>query len=83
MGLLEMCSVAPSAEGSATLAMSGPDPAERIRRLLAARPGQGRRLLPVLIGCATAAVLVLPTVMVLGPAFAVADTAHCLERCPR
>ncbi|MGP4086085.1 M56 family metallopeptidase [Streptomyces sp. KR55] len=39
--LLEMCTVAPPAEGSEALALSGPDPAERIRRLLAARPEQG------------------------------------------
>ncbi|MFI5557571.1 M56 family metallopeptidase [Streptomyces sp. NPDC051738] len=81
--LLEMCTVAPSPGSSAALALSGPDPAERIRRLLAARPEPRRRLLPVLIACATVAVLALPAAMVLAPAFAVADTAHCGEHCPR
>jgi len=64
------------------LALNGPDPAERIRRLLTARPA-ARRGVALLAGCATAAVLAVPAALVLAPAVAVADTAHCGQRCPR
>nr|WP_241266460.1 M56 family metallopeptidase [Streptomyces scabichelini] len=76
--LLEMCSApaVPPPAASGTLAMTGPDPAERIRRLISAPSGAGSPLVGALAWAATATALALPMVLALGPALLLANTAH-------
>ena len=76
--LLAMCSApVPTWSGEAgALAMTGADPAERIRRLIAAPSGAAGPLVRALVPAVTAAVLVLPVVLALGPAILLFNTAH-------
>ncbi|MFE5602617.1 M56 family metallopeptidase [Streptomyces coelicoflavus] len=73
--LLGMCSTA-SPGGTGTLAMTGPDPAERIRRLIESPPATSARLSRALTALATAVVLATPAVIALAPALLLANTAH-------
>ncbi|MGP3684237.1 M56 family metallopeptidase [Streptomyces sp. IBSNAI002] len=79
--LLRMCTVAPGPVGPGALAMAGPDPAERIRRLIAGKAAPAGRLRRAAVACATAALIALPAAFALGPALLVADTAHCTGHC--
>ncbi|RKN10123.1 M56 family metallopeptidase [Streptomyces radicis] len=75
--LLDMCSQDPEDQAVGTVSMTGPDPAERIRRLLEPpSPTPRRRALPALALCAGAALLALPAAVSLAPAAAIAGTAH-------
>ncbi|GGZ98865.1 M56 family metallopeptidase [Streptomyces bluensis] len=76
--LLEMCHApGPTGSGeSAGFAMTGPDPAERIRRLISAPLATAGPLTRFLTAAATAAVVMLPLLLALGPALLLADTAH-------
>ncbi|MFE2938825.1 M56 family metallopeptidase [Streptomyces sp. NPDC059255] len=78
--LLEMCT-APGDAGAGLPAMTGADPAERIRRLLAGQRSSAARALPLLAAGAAAALLMVPTTVSLAPAATIADTAHCPPRC--
>jgi Zn-dependent protease with chaperone function len=76
--LLEMCSAhgAEDPGGAMLPAMTGPDPAERIRRLIAAPPGATDRLTGVLAATVTVVVLLLPVLVTLAPAVLFAGSAH-------
>ncbi|MBZ4018784.1 M56 family metallopeptidase [Streptomyces purpurogeneiscleroticus] len=74
--LLEMCAVGPTATVSGLPAMTGTDPAERIRRLIRATPSQAKALAPALSLAVTAVVLALPVALALTPAALLAGTAH-------
>lgn len=71
--LLELCAIGPSV---GLLTMTGSDPAERIRRLLAGTDEDPDLPLRLRAACMAAALFVLPTVVLLAPAIAVAGTAH-------
>lgn len=79
--LLEMCTVPGNADADVLPAMTGSDPAERIRRLIAGTPSPAGRVLPALAAGAVAALLVVPATVSLAPAVAIANTAHCPPRC--
>ncbi|MFC4467335.1 M56 family metallopeptidase [Streptomyces xiangluensis] len=75
--LLEMSTAPAAGPGAPGLsAMTGPDPAERIRRLIHAPPRPASRLVPALALTATLAVPVLPVAVAMVPAALLADTAH-------
>ncbi|MEU6118800.1 M56 family metallopeptidase [Streptomyces sp. NPDC047117] len=74
--LLEMCAVGPTATVSGLPAMTGTDPAERIRRLLRAAPSHAKALAPALSTVVMAVVLALPVVLAMTPAALLAGTAH-------
>ncbi|WP_433456279.1 hypothetical protein ACQPXS_35670 [Streptomyces sp. CA-142005] len=75
--LLEMSSapgVGPGAPGLP--AMTGADPAGRIRRLIGSTPRPASRSLSALMLVATLAVALLPVAVAMAPAALLADTAH-------
>ncbi|WP_030611338.1 M56 family metallopeptidase [Streptomyces sclerotialus] len=74
--LLEMCAVGPTATVSGLPAMTGTDPAERIRRLVKATPTHAKALAPALSSAVTAVVLALPVALALAPAALLAGTGH-------
>ncbi|EGX55175.1 hypothetical protein SZN_34212 [Streptomyces zinciresistens K42] len=74
--LLEMCSVPNRAEPPRALAMTGPDAAERIRRLISSTAAATAPLMRVLTWALTAATIALPLALALGPALLLANTAH-------
>ncbi|MFJ4687025.1 M56 family metallopeptidase [Streptomyces sp. NPDC088789] len=83
--LLEMSSVSDSGGsagrggsgiGDSLPAMTGPDPAGRIRRLISATPRRTSRPVAVLIVSAALAATVLPVAVAIAPAALLADTAH-------
>ncbi|GAA1708049.1 M56 family metallopeptidase [Streptomyces yatensis] len=79
--LLEMCTVTgPAADPSDLPAMTGPDPAERIRRLITTSPVPAGSLAPALTLAVATAALTLPVVLCLAPAAFLADTAHLAAR---
>ncbi|MEV7866876.1 M56 family metallopeptidase [Streptomyces sp. NPDC088124] len=80
VALLEM-SAAPGNTIGSLPAMTGADPAERIRRLIAGRHCAADRALPLLAAGAAVALLMVPTTVSLAPAATVANTAHCPPRC--
>ncbi|ALV33113.1 M56 family metallopeptidase [Streptomyces sp. CdTB01] len=76
--LLDMCTASDGGpDGSAVLPMTGPDPAERIRRLISASSGAVGRIPPLLVAGAAAAALALPPALALAPAATLAGSAHC------
>ena len=81
--LLEMCAAGRTGDhdGSAVLPLTGPDPAERIRRLIGARTEAAGRVPPLVVAAAAAAALALPPALALAPAAALAGTAHCAVAC--
>ncbi|WP_052869435.1 M56 family metallopeptidase [Streptomyces niger] len=74
--LLEMCTVGTTPEASGLPSMTGPDPAERIRRLIKAAPTQVRAATPALSLAMTALMPTLPLALVLAPAALLTGTAH-------
>lgn len=56
--------------------MTGPDPAERIRRLITAPQSGTGRLTGLLAATVTAVVPLLPALVALAPAVLFVDTAH-------
>lgn len=81
--LLEMCTAGGTGDydSSAVLPLTGPDPAERIRRLIGAHPGAAGRIPALLVAGAAAVALALPPTLALAPAAALAGTAHCAVAC--
>ncbi|MFE3142036.1 M56 family metallopeptidase [Streptomyces scopuliridis] len=79
--LLELCTVSGNANVDVLPAMTGADPAERIRRLIAGKTSPTGRVLPALTVGAVAALLAVPAAVCLAPAATIADTAHCPPRC--
>ncbi|MGQ0631554.1 MAG: M56 family metallopeptidase [Sporichthyaceae bacterium] len=77
--LLSMSIVEPAGGADPTLAMTGADPAERIRRLLSERASSRRVIALACVGAAGA--LMFPPVIALAPAIALADSAHCDGQC--
>jgi Zn-dependent protease with chaperone function len=82
--LLEMCTIPGAANVvvPGTVAMSGPDPAERIRRLISAPSAAPSRLPRALAETAAAVVLALPVLVALAPAGALAR-GSCRSRTAR
>ncbi|MEV0774535.1 M56 family metallopeptidase [Streptomyces sp. NPDC050428] len=78
--LLEMCTV-PETGGGALPAMTGADPAERIRRLIAPAPSRTGRVPRALAAGAVTVLVAVPATLALAPAVMIADTAHCPPRC--
>ncbi|MFJ4978161.1 M56 family metallopeptidase [Streptomyces coeruleorubidus] len=76
--LLEMCTAPGTADAAppGTVAMTGPDPAERIRRLISAPPAVPGRLSRALTGTAAAVALAVPVLVAMAPALLLANTAH-------
>ncbi|MFI1731015.1 M56 family metallopeptidase [Streptomyces acidicola] len=75
--LLEMSTAPDAGPGAPGLsAMTGSNPAERIRRLIHASPRPAGRLVPALALAATLAVPALPVAVAMAPAALLADTAH-------
>lgn len=79
--LLEMCTAAGPAGASGLPAMTGPDPAERIRRLITAPPPRTSTLVPALTLVATTAAFTPPAALALAPAVFLANTAHLTAAC--
>ncbi|MEU9069877.1 MULTISPECIES: M56 family metallopeptidase [Streptomyces] len=81
--LLEMCIVVPDGGAPGALAMTGPDPAERIRRLITDGAAPAGRLRRGILSGAAVLLLAAPLGISLTPAALVADTAHCGKLCAR
>lgn len=74
--LLEMCTAGPVATVSGLPAMTGTDPAERIRRLIKAAPTRAKAMVPALSLTVAVVVLALPVALALAPGALLAGTAH-------
>ncbi|MGV9251940.1 hypothetical protein [Streptomyces sp. NPDC003697] len=75
--LLGMCEAAPSGVvGGSAAAMTGPDPAERIRRLIAASAASPSPLADALVSAPAVASFALPAALALAPAVLLFGTAH-------
>ncbi|GAA4306254.1 M56 family metallopeptidase [Streptomyces venetus] len=75
--LLGMCEAAPSGVvGGSAAAMTGPDPAERIRRLIAPSAVSPSPLAGALVSAAAVASFLLPAALALAPAVLLFGTAH-------
>ncbi|GGZ07919.1 M56 family metallopeptidase [Streptomyces poonensis] len=74
--LLEMCQVGPTVLTPGLPALTGTDPAERVRRLIKAAPSRAKAWGFALGVAVSAVVPVLPLLLALTPAFLLAGTAH-------